>query len=378
MTSNPSYEELACELLGEDVLPLAPPRWPDNEGDPVHFPGGLTDQHERELQFQVCRLTDLSPDDWPRLKEADRLVWMRLACDQKRALEPGIGESGTHDGEAHGIEAVTTALLDACQSAVWFQHHCSQNERSNSLLSIELDELARLVHASAGSVKPLTPFFVRVTQQPESFFGFVGVCHHEIAVAIVEEIVRTVYAVGDPDGPIPHWLAGKTYEQRCVRNWRKAREYVVDAAPRINEPGTLNAAVDFDRLGALVRRESILARQLQAREHRLATANEQKAGSDRTATTADETAAELSTLKHWVTTELKGKQRRVMELIVEGGGQCPLSEIAIDVQVSWEPPYDDAFNGIRKAVNSKLKKAGSTWRLERNDNRGRLARVGQK
>ncbi len=80
-------------------------------------------------------------------------------------------------------------------------------------------------------------------------------------------------------------------------------------------------------------------------------------------------------LGEWVRDNLKGKQRRVLELTIDADGECPLAAIAIDRKVSWEAPYDDAFNGIRKAVNPKLHKIG--WKLERNDNNSRLAKLGQ-
>lgn len=81
---DPSYEELACELLDKELLPLALPRWPKHESDPIHYPAGLTDRDERELQYQVCLRTDLSPSDWPNVTQEQRIVWMRLALEQKR------------------------------------------------------------------------------------------------------------------------------------------------------------------------------------------------------------------------------------------------------------------------------------------------------
>lgn len=88
--------------------------------------------------------------------------------------------------------------------------------------------------------------------------------------------------------------------------------------------------------------------------------------------TAKEKAFE--TLKEWAQRELKGKQRRVIELTVDAGGECAISDLAIDSSIEWQAPYDDAFNGIRKALKPKLAKQG--WCLDRNDNKGRLARIG--
>jgi hypothetical protein len=80
----------------------------------------------------------------------------------------------------------------------------------------------------------------------------------------------------------------------------------------------------------------------------------------------------------WVTTELKGKQRRVMELVIAAHGECSLADLAIDKEISWEYPFDNEFNQIRRPLNAKLKRAGKTWKLCRHDNKGQLIRIGQK
>jgi hypothetical protein len=80
----------------------------------------------------------------------------------------------------------------------------------------------------------------------------------------------------------------------------------------------------------------------------------------------------------WASRNLKGKQRRVLELAIEGGGQISIADIAMDAQISWHAPFGDSFNGIRKAVNQKLRSAGLPFVLERHDNNARLARKGQK
>jgi hypothetical protein len=59
MEKSLNYDDVACELVGVSALPLALPRWPTDD-TPVHYPGGLTDNDEDELQFQcvvsrVCR-----------------------------------------------------------------------------------------------------------------------------------------------------------------------------------------------------------------------------------------------------------------------------------------------------------------------------------
>lgn len=89
MSHLPTYHELASELLEVEQLALALPRWPKNPGDPVHYPGGLTDYDELALQSEVCRLTAHLPNapkcsDWPKTDESQRIVWMQLAVDVRR------------------------------------------------------------------------------------------------------------------------------------------------------------------------------------------------------------------------------------------------------------------------------------------------------
>ncbi len=93
---------------------------------------------------------------------------------------------------------------------------------------------------------------------------------------------------------------------------------------------------------------------------------------------ANDRCKSFSDLLNWVKEELKGKQRRVLELVIQADGTFPLADIAVDKQIAWAPPYDNPFNSICKAVNPKLKTARKPWRLERNDNNARLAKIGHK
>jgi hypothetical protein len=101
-------------------------------------------------------------------------------------------------------------------------------------------------------------------------------------------------------------------------------------------------------------------------------------GSGETKTPPDPPADDVDfvELKKWVKNKLKGKQRRVVELTIEAGGEFAISDLAIDPAIGWETPCDNAFGNICKAVNPKLKKAKIGWRIERNDNKSRLAKVG--
>jgi len=86
----------------------------------------------------------------------------------------------------------------------------------------------------------------------------------------------------------------------------------------------------------------------------------------------------LSTLKAWAATELKGKQRQVIEIVAQAGGEKPIADIALSPGVDWETPFDGAFSGLQKAVNPKLKKHRPAYRLERRDGCAHLKQLGQK
>lgn len=91
----------------------------------------------------------------------------------------------------------------------------------------------------------------------------------------------------------------------------------------------------------------------------------------------DETPSEdYAVLSKWVADNLKGKQRRVMELLIEHNGRLPIVDLATDSGVGWTAPYDEAWNSIRSKLNAKLHKIG--WRTSRHSNEARLFTIEQK
>src|SRR5262249_32868433 len=59
----------------------------------------------------------------------------------------------------------------------------------------------------------------------------------------------------------------------------------------------------------------------------------------------DEAAhARYASLLQFAGERLKGIQRRVLELVCEGDGQCRLADLAADPQIKWHAPYDNQFN----------------------------------
>jgi hypothetical protein len=75
-------------------------------------------------------------------------------------------------------------------------------------------------------------------------------------------------------------------------------------------------------------------------------------------------------LQRYAEKDLKGKQRRVVDLLIEHDGTLSIADIAADPIVNWPAPYDEVFNSMRKELNRKLKVFG--LRVERKDNAARL------
>jgi hypothetical protein len=81
----------------------------------------------------------------------------------------------------------------------------------------------------------------------------------------------------------------------------------------------------------------------------------------------------LALLRVWAGNDLSGKERRVVELLCDGGGECPLPDMAADPAIQWDSPWVDNWNSTRKRLRPKLRKRG--WALHRRDNRAKLTRL---
>lgn len=73
-------------------------------------------------------------------------------------------------------------------------------------------------------------------------------------------------------------------------------------------------------------------------------------------------------LGKWARINLKGKQLRVVELLIEYEGECKVDVMAADTTIDWGVRGRDAgelFRSIQSALNKKLGKARLYWRIER-------------
>lgn len=89
-------------------------------------------------------------------------------------------------------------------------------------------------------------------------------------------------------------------------------------------------------------------------------------------TTSAATGTQASWLDHATSLlpYLKGKQRRVLELLIEGNGSQPIPSIAFDRQIGWLPPFKDSVCGIIRQLNEKL----TGLKVSQFDNNLRLTR----
>jgi hypothetical protein len=71
----------------------------------------------------------------------------------------------------------------------------------------------------------------------------------------------------------------------------------------------------------------------------------------------------------------KGTERRVIELVCEKAGSCPLADLANDPGIRWEHPWDNAYNKAQGRINKKLRLNRLPWRLYRRDNSAKLKRL---
>lgn len=68
---------------------------------------------------------------------------------------------------------------------------------------------------------------------------------------------------------------------------------------------------------------------------------------------------------------LKGKQRRVLEIVIEEGRVAKLCDVASDKVVDWMSPYSE-YNALEYHLNTKLSKLRPRWHLKRHDKEIRL------
>lgn len=88
---------------------------------------------------------------------------------------------------------------------------------------------------------------------------------------------------------------------------------------------------------------------------------------------ADGADERLTAIAAFASASLKGKSRRITDLIVANGGCVAIETVARDPAVQWQTPYDDCVQSYRKRVNPRLTDATGI-EVVRRDNELRFER----
>ena len=106
-----SYYDLACRLLQVHDLPPGPlglPGW-DYQSDrplqaPSDWPGGFGDETEQRIAAEVCRrVQGMTAERWTALDERERLPWMELAVNAKKAGHKRGGRPSKDEPDKHHL-----------------------------------------------------------------------------------------------------------------------------------------------------------------------------------------------------------------------------------------------------------------------------------
>jgi hypothetical protein len=72
---------------------------------------------------------------------------------------------------------------------------------------------------------------------------------------------------------------------------------------------------------------------------------------------------------------LKGIERRLVELVCEHGGECPIADVAADPAIGWSEPYDNPLNKTFGRINRKVRNAGLAWEFYRYNNAAKVKKT---
>jgi hypothetical protein len=81
--------------------------------------------------------------------------------------------------------------------------------------------------------------------------------------------------------------------------------------------------------------------------------------------------ADIDRLRAFAAENLKGIERRVIELLCDNGGEMALADLAIDSGIEWTMPCKDSWESAMRRINKKLR-GKILLRLHQHDNKARL------
>ncbi|WP_437202247.1 hypothetical protein [Planctomicrobium sp. SH664] len=88
-------------------------------------------------------------------------------------------------------------------------------------------------------------------------------------------------------------------------------------------------------------------------------------------------AIDLSPIRTFSANVLKGKEKRVIDLILAAGGKLSIADLAKDPKIDWQAPYDNSWNSLKNRINKKLREGGLRVELIRHDGNARLSEIGR-
>lgn len=60
--------------------------------------------------------------------------------------------------------------------------------------------------------------------------------------------------------------------------------------------------------------------------------------------------------------QLKGGRRRIVEIVCDSDEPVPLSELAVDREINWQPPYEGKWSSAMRGINGVMKVIGIKFR----------------
>jgi hypothetical protein len=72
--------------------------------------------------------------------------------------------------------------------------------------------------------------------------------------------------------------------------------------------------------------------------------------------------------RDFATAHLSAKERRIIELVCDHAGICPITDLAKDPAIAWQKPWDDAYASAQGRINRKCRKLKQLWTIQRRGN----------
>lgn len=274
------------------------------------------------------------------------------------------------DGPLASIGPLPRDLLDAFNAAVWFAGTASsigQLLQSPTPGPECAETVAGMVKAlkerwneCRAAVHAVTNELSAVRDSPAWFGALKEPNAHQAALAMGSFIKREVWIAADPD----QWAAclldpsARMDPQSIVRNFPAVCEHF--RALHLPDSKEIISACQMEAAKAARARNAFTLEPGETSTARPATPDPEP--------DATQPKLPFRELLEFAESGMKGKERRIIELVCATGGSCPLADLAADPAIQWEFPWDNAYNRARARINKKLKINKQPWTLGRQNN----------